>query len=378
MKSTFKQTFKHLNILHSIYCSLFKTIGIMATPKAPQEQGSNDSVSREKRPLSDADDEEHIAKKSRDILNTPFYQLCWQQEIMCFSRKRTTGKLEIGSYWWDDRNEDHDLEGSNISAIRFKKCILQLMFCEEEELFFKNIFTNKVKRFLVHKLDDCKKLIHIPVKYYRFMEIEAKNAEKEMTEFRANATMEPVYLFSKQNVCLLQGDIICVDGRLGWIDQAKVCLTYKETYWHAELDILLLSNDGKERTKHLRVRTRPKVLSTKFVNRFFDNDSSITIEFVRRAGTVMKGPSYTHSHYSHYFLPVWGKKHKEYMLRGIPLHSKLIYKGEYAIVKKILCPSMKKDGIIIVDTFGDEYFTDVCELTEYIESPRRFRLKNRA
>lgn len=338
----------------------------MATPKAPQEQGSNDSVPREKRHLSDADDEEHIAKKSRDILNTPFYQLCWQDN-MCFSRKRTTGMLEIGSYWCD---EDHDLEGSNISAICFKKCVLQLMFCEEGELFFKNIFTNKVKRFF-----SCKKLIHIPFKYYRFMEIEAKNAEKVMTEFRANASMEPVYLFSKQNVCLLQGDIICVDGRLGWIDQAKVCLTCKETYWHAELDILLLANDGKERTKHVRVRTRAKVLSTKFVNKFFDDKySSITIEFVRRAGTVMNGLSYTHSHY---FLPVWGKKHKEYMLRGISRHSKLIHKGDCAIVKKILCPLVKKDGIIIVDTFGDEYFTDVCELTEYIESRPRFRLKNR-
>lgn len=55
----------------------------MTTPKAPQEQGSNDSVPREKRPLSDADDEQHIAKKARDHVD--FKQLNWEILSNCFS-----------------------------------------------------------------------------------------------------------------------------------------------------------------------------------------------------------------------------------------------------------------------------------------------------
>lgn len=364
MKSTFKQTFKHLNILHSIYCSLFKTIGIMATAKAPQEQGSNDSVPREKRPLSDADDEQHIAKKARDHVD--FNQLNWEISSKCFHLIKTSGRLDIGSYWFEGSSFLPAFLHDNLSAILFKKqqCVLQLMFRKEDELYFKNIFTNKLTCCPVDKLEDFY-IRHIPFKYFRLMEIEAKNAEKEMTEFRAKATMEPVYLFSKQNVCLLEGDIIRVDGRLGWIDQAKVRLTFDDTYWHAELDILLLSNDGKERTKHVRVRTRAKVLSTKFVHVTAENCinvnnySSITIEFVRRAGSVMRGAD----PYTHYFLPLWGLKHEHDILRKVSKGTIVLYKGLQMEVKEILFSDVKKDGIIVGGRNLGSYFTDVFELT---------------
>ena len=202
--------------MHPIYCSLFKTIGIMATPKAPQEQGINDSVPREKRSLNDADDEQHIAKKSRDHVD--FHKLCWNQDYRFFELKKTTGKIEIGSYWCDESGTWWD-ENTNVSAILFKEkhSVLHLMFRKDEELYFKNIFTNKVKRCLVNELDELS-IRHIPFKYYRLLEIEAKSSGKRNERVACKCYDGSSVLFSKRNVCLLESD---VDGRMGWIDQAK-------------------------------------------------------------------------------------------------------------------------------------------------------------
>ena len=69
--------------------------------------------------------------------------------------------------------------------------------------------------------------------------------------------------------------------------------------------------------------------------------------------------------YTHYFLPLWGKKQKHDILRKVSKGTIVLYKGLQMEVKEILFSDVKKDGIIVGGRIAGlgSYFTDVFELT---------------